>query len=98
MYRIINNKTKETWAEFHSRSEAIDCFKWGEVSENDYSIIYLTPCKSCGNDADEKYDFYGISTGYWCDECYNSNKYPYKKQKYATIEYDGYGERLNENY
>lgn len=98
MYRIINNQTNETWAEFHSRIEALDCFEWGGVSENEYNIIYVTPCKNCGKDADEKYDFYGISTGYWCDECYDSNKYPYKKQRYATIEYDGYGERLNEDY
>ena len=40
-------------------------------------------------------DYYGISTGYWCNKCYNdSTKYPYKKGKYSTIEFNGYGECL----
>ena len=42
-------------------------------------------------------DHFGIYTGIYCTECYNSNdstRYPYKKDRYETIEYDGYGERL----
>ena len=98
MYRIVNNKTHGTWAEFHLRIEALECFEWGEVSENEYNIIYVTQCKNCGRDADERYDFYGISTGHWCEECYESKEYPYRKDRYATIEHDGYGERLDNNF
>jgi hypothetical protein len=39
-------------------------------------------------------DYYGIYTGLYCDDCYNSDKYPYKKDHYPTIELDGYGEQL----
>ena len=39
-------------------------------------------------------DHYGIYTGLYCDTCYDSDKYPYKKDHYPTIEHDGYGEQL----
>jgi len=39
-------------------------------------------------------DYYGIFTGLYCDDCYNSDRYPYKKDRYPTVEYDGYGEQL----
>ena len=39
-------------------------------------------------------DWYGINTGAWCNECYNSDVYPFSKGRYPTIEYDGYGDRL----
>jgi len=38
-------------------------------------------------------DAYGYYTGLYCDDCYENN-YPYKKDRYPTMEYDGYGERL----
>lgn len=53
-------------------------------------------CRGCDTvDADEKYDAHGITTGIWCKSCYNSSKYPYRKDKYPTIETHGYGERLD---
>ena len=33
-----------------------------------------------------------------CHECYESDKYPYRKDAYPTIETHGYGERLTEDY
>ena len=30
-------------------------------------------------------DYYGIFTGLYCDDCYNSDKYPYKKDRYPTV-------------
>ena len=65
-------------------------------------------CKRCdiGADADGqtdiqnnwvemRYDFYGLATGYFCDNCYDNN-YPYRKDAYYD---EGYaGERMDDNY
>jgi len=70
-------------------------------------------CKGCGKtddisdwasprDAREYHDWvrsdaYGIYTGIYCEECYNSNKYPYRKDRYPTAETDPEcGEFLND--
>jgi hypothetical protein len=53
-------------------------------------------CNKCDStDVEMRHCYYGIPTGYWCDSCYNSNKYPYRKDRYSTIEFDGFGEQLN---
>jgi len=44
----------------------------------------------------ERHDWYGITTGFYCDKCYENN-YPYRKDRYPTIEHDGYGERLDDD-
>lgn len=61
---------------------------------------YITnKCRGCQTPyANEQCDAHGITTGYWCDACYESDKYPYRKDKYPTIETHGYGERLNDDY
>ena len=41
-------------------------------------------------------DVYAIFTGLYCDECYNSNKYPYRKDYYHDPAYAG--ERMDEDY
>jgi len=41
-----------------------------------------------------RHDAYGIFTGHYCDDCYENN-YPYKKDRY---DYEGYGERLDDDY
>lgn len=64
----------------------------------DWYIKKIIPCRGCEREGEERSDAYGISTGYWCDSCYNSSKYPYRKDKYPTIENHGYGERLDDNY
>ena len=38
-------------------------------------------------------DAYGIYTGIYCDDCYNSNKYLYRKDSYHDPAYAG--ERLD---
>ena len=38
---------------------------------------------------------YGTFTGHWCEDCYNSSKYPYRKDRY---DYEGNGERLDDDY
>jgi hypothetical protein len=43
------------------------------------------------------YDAHGITTGYWCDDCYENN-YPYRKDFYPTMETHGFGDRLEDDY
>jgi hypothetical protein len=43
-----------------------------------------------------RYDAYGISTGHWCEECYDSNKYPYRRDKY--YDYLNAGEYMDDDY
>lgn len=43
-----------------------------------------------------QYDFYGIETGYWCNDCYESDKYPYRRDAY--YDYLNAGEYLDDNY
>lgn len=42
-------------------------------------------------------DAHGIYTGVYCEHCYEHN-YPYRKDKYPTMETDGYGDYLGEDY
>jgi hypothetical protein len=62
------------------------------------------PCRGCEQserDNEDKcvalrYDFHGIPTGYWCEECYDSDKYPYRKDNY--YDYLNAGEYLDDDY
>jgi DnaJ-class molecular chaperone len=41
-----------------------------------------------------RFDAYGIYTELCCDKCYKNGNYSYRKDRYPTMENDGYGERL----
>lgn len=45
---------------------------------------------------EERSDAYGYSTGHWCDECYEGDKYPYRRDRYFDPFYAG--ERLEDDY
>ena len=55
-------------------------------------------CRGCGDiHVQERHDAYGISTAYWCDDCYDDpTKYHYRKDKYFDPLYAG--ERLEDDY
>ena len=66
-------------------------------------------CNGCKKKADEGFtsgellyhywsrvDAYGLFTGLYCDSCYNSDKYPYRKDRYHDPAYCG--ERMDEDY
>jgi hypothetical protein len=66
-------------------------------------------CQGCEKKADDGFnngeliyhywarnDAYGLYTGLYCDECYNSDKYPYRKDEYYDPAYAG--ERMDEDY
>lgn len=96
-YQVINDKTNKVEEEFYTQEDALDCVDF-EFSFETHSIIQVISCRGCDKEGHERQDWYGISTGHWCGECYESNSYPYKKSRYATEEYDGYGERLSDEY
>lgn len=65
-----------------------------------YYVVKNHACRGCQkykDDTQERSDWYGISTGYYCEDCYENN-YPYRKDRYPTQEFDGYGEQLEEEY
>ena len=68
-----------------------------DVNPDEWSGIFREiGCRGCleyKDDTQERFDFFGITTGYYCDGCYENN-YPFRKDRYPTIEHDGYGERL----
>ena len=55
-------------------------------------------CRGCdGKDnVQDRYDAYGYGTGDWCDGCYESGRYPYRKDRYFDPLYAG--ERLEDDY
>jgi hypothetical protein len=96
-YQVYSQQTNKVECEFDTRFEAVEYIE----SEGDWETHVISKfheCKGCEQESYERHDYYGISTGYWCDECYESSRYPYKKTRYATEEFDGYGERLSEDY
>ena len=89
----MNDKFIDT-ANFNSEVESIA----GYHGVEDYYTVESYSCKGKGcesHDTEERYDAYNISTGYYCDSCYESN-YPYRKDRYETVEYHGFGERLDD--
>lgn len=93
-YIVKNRKTEAIVYETYSEVDAEEAMEYEFDSDSHY-VIEIYPCRGCGADSDEKYDAYGISTGRWCDTCYTSPKYPYRKDRY---DYEAYGERLDDNY
>ena len=77
-YRIINDKTNKVEEEFYTKEDALDFVDF-EFSFETHSIIQVISCRGCDKEGHERQDWYGISTGHWCDPCYHSNKYPYRK-------------------
>ena len=71
----------------------------GDLCEKCSEYEHSVKCRGCetiGNGVDERCDAYGYGTGDWCDVCYNSNKYPYRKDRYFDPSYAG--ERLEDDY
>ena len=53
-------------------------------------------CRHCETIyCEERHDHYGITTGYWCDECYETD-YPYRKDAYFDPDFAG--ERMEDDY
>jgi hypothetical protein len=84
---------------FYSKYEAIEMLRdTGKVTcledEWRYNLIKSIPCRGCEKHetSDMRYDAYNIETGHWCNPCYDSDKYPYRKDKY---DYQANGESLD---
>lgn len=44
----------------------------------------------------QRQDYYGLPTGTFCDKCYKSDDYPYRRDDYYDPAYAG--ERMDEDY
>ena len=102
-YLIYNNKLDDSvLVEYQDETEEVIQSKGWEQEDCSVSPMHTCRGKGCEtNEMDEmiheRYDWYGISTGHYCNGCYKSN-YPYRKDRYPTIEHDGHGERLDSDY
>tara|TARA_R110002020_G_scaffold22078_1_gene74704 strand:+ start:778 stop:1092 length:315 start_codon:yes stop_codon:yes gene_type:complete len=84
----------------HSLYELREMIEFEGWEDDEHSYFQVHTCRGGGCEAEyaeERHDAHGITTGHYCDECYENN-YPYRKDKYPTIETHGYGERLSEDY
>lgn len=91
MYYQVKQEGKTLYESY----ELEDCedFVQYEGIENAY-IIEFIPCRSCREkEGFLRHDAYGIPTGEYCDECYES-KYPYRKDSY--YDYLNAGEHMDE--
>ena len=82
-YQVINKETRKLEAVFYEKEDAVDCVDF-EHSFETHTIVRVIECQTCGKDeSEERFDYYGHSTGYHCDDCYNdSSKYKYRKDAY----------------
>ena len=102
-YQLRCMKTDKVLFEGFSRYECEEWMEYEELGMGDdwrnYYIDQVIPCRGCElNEGEEQHDAHGISTGHWCNECYESSNYPYRKDRYETIETHGDGERLSDDY
>ena len=98
MYQVKCNATDEVLFEGASQYECGEWMEYEWLGMGDAWIQKVINWRGCSNEGHEMYDGHGISTGHWCHECYESSRYPYRKDRYPTIETHGYGERLSEDY
>ena len=91
MYYQVKQDGKTVYESY----EYEDCedFIQFENIENAY-ITEFIPCRSCRDkEGHLRHDTDGIPTGYFCDECFETN-YPYRKDAYH--DYLNAGEYLDE--
>lgn len=95
-YKIFDlQNNKELDPRFFSKMEAVEVAE--DLQLTNYNVFQVVPCKGCSSEESyEQFDAHGISTGYWCNPCYNSSKYPYRKDYYPTLETHNYGEKLED--
>jgi len=57
-----------------------------KLESSDVYVKRVIECLTCyENEGEERFDYYGYSTGYHCDDCYHNNsKYKYRKDAYKN--------------
>lgn len=81
-YQAKDWKTDKVLAEAMSEFEIKEAMEYERIADGDWYLVQIVTCRHCDNEAQERTDHYGISTGYWCHECYDSNNYPYRRDAY----------------
>lgn len=95
-HAAICNRTDKVLAIESCSFELADRMEWEFPPETSWRHVKIHECRGCDkNDLDdyvpERFDYYGITTGHWCESCYNSGKYPYRRDAYDP--YNEYGTR-----
>jgi hypothetical protein len=91
-------ETQDEAQQFYTKADAlelINCSETLSAQDEDFNLNLIKgfACRGCNKfeGSQMRYDAYGIETGYWTEGCYNSSKYPYRKDRY---DYEANGERL----
>ena len=90
-YQALNWDTNEVICESTDQMELQEQMEFCFPEITDWNMVRIPTCRKCEKDAQERHDYYGISTGYWCESCYNSSKYAYRRDAYDP--YNDYGTR-----
>ena len=101
IHKAVHNDSNKVPNELtaHSLEELQEMVKYEKWADNEHIYFKVHTCRSCQvEETEERFDYHGVHTGWWCHECYDSDKYPYRKDAYPTIETHGYGERLDNDY
>ena len=109
-YRIISRVNKGEYkvgsiiAKFPCDEQANDFIEeflfMYKLKPFDVYVERVIECQTCGkNESEERFDYYGYSTGYHCDDCYhNSSKYKYRKDAYPKDDEDRHWDALSTHY
>jgi hypothetical protein len=87
IYQALDWNTHEVLETANSRSELCDVMEWAHPEVENWQLVAHDVCRGCQTDSrvayvTERFDHYGITTGHWCESCYNSSRYPYRKDAY----------------
>lgn len=83
--QVINRKTEEVEFVALAWFEVEDFFEYEQLDRTDYWTREVHSCRGCSeskDDVQERHDYHGITTGYYCEDCYENN-YPYRKDDYT---------------
>jgi len=99
-YVAFNSDTDKEVMSDPCPTELAERMEYEGYESHQWYSIQRHSCRGCQEDkpdVQERSDAHGIYTGHYCEDCYDNN-YPYRKDRYPTIETHGYGERLNDDY
>lgn len=86
-FQALDWDTQAVLFEADTRDELVQQAEYQNCT--DYNLVVIHECRACGKDNTlERHDHYGITTGHWCEDCYE-NDYPYRKDEYDPYNLEG---------
>ena len=98
IFESLHWDTNAVIATANSRYELRDIMEMQFPEVIQWQMVTHDVCRGCEIDSrdayvPERFDHYGITTGHWCESCYESGAYPYRKDAYDP--HNDYGTRSN---